>query len=124
MKQQKTFALSASVSFPDHRKIEADLTKLARLAIQRDQRILAVYLFGSRANGNFSARSDADLLIIVKNDPRRPTDRIPDYLKLFLEAPVPVDVFPYTESEISELPFAAGALQNGRLLTSNSYDPS
>ncbi|MFQ5628196.1 MAG: nucleotidyltransferase domain-containing protein [bacterium] len=119
MQPQKTYTPSEQVFFPDHRKIKKDLVKLANLALKKDPKIIAIYLFGSRATGNFSARSDADLLIVLREDSRRPMDRIPDYLKLFLKSPVPVEVFPYTEQEILEIPFAARALKNGVLIESS-----
>lgn len=94
-----------------------ELTALAEQAMQHEPNIQAVYLFGSRASGNFSAHSDADLLIIVQNDSQRPIDRIPRYLKLFQKAPVPVDVFAYTMAEILQNAFAQRARQQGLLLS-------
>jgi hypothetical protein len=67
--------------------------------------------------GNFSARSDADLLIILQSDTRPPLDRIPQYLELFQQAPVPVDIFPYTLEEAQQNAFARRALRMGRLLS-------
>jgi predicted nucleotidyltransferase len=107
----------ARVKFPDHQKIKRELAALAEQAVQQEPKIRAIYLFGSRAVGNFSARSDADLLIVVQDDFRRPLDRIPHYLKLFQKAPVPVDVFPYTLAEIEKNAFAQLALQKGVLLS-------
>jgi len=107
----------AKVRFPDHQRIKRELATLAEQAVQHEPKIRAIYLFGSRAVGNFSARSDADLLIIVQEDSNRPLDRIPHYLKLFQKAPVPVEVFPYTFAEIENNAFARRALQQGQLLS-------
>jgi predicted nucleotidyltransferase len=107
----------AKVRFPDYEKIKQELSTLAKQALQNESKIRAIYLFGSRALGNFSARSDADLLIIVGDDSDRPIDRIPHYLKLFQKAPIPIDVFPYTLAEIEKNAFAQPALQKGVLLS-------
>ncbi len=117
MKPHNVSSGFAKVSFPDHEKIKQELTTLAQQAMQEEPKIRAVYLFGSRAAGNFSARSDADLLILVRDDSQRPIDRIPHYLKLFQKAPVPVDVFPYTMDEVQQNAFAKRAWQQGVLLS-------
>ncbi|MDZ7292575.1 MAG: nucleotidyltransferase domain-containing protein [candidate division KSB1 bacterium] len=117
MKPHNVSSGFAKVGFPDHEKIKQQLTTLAQQAIQQEPKIQAVYLFGSRTTGNFSARSDADLLIIVQDDSQRPIVRIPYYLRLFQNAPVPVEVFPYTMEEARQSAFARRALQQGRLLS-------
>jgi len=72
--------------------------------VAEDPRVESVVLFGSLAKGNYTARSDADICIILKNDdPRRPTDRIPQYLAAFSGAPVPVDVLVYTRAEVERM---------------------
>ncbi len=116
MRQRSTSSDSAGVVFRDHQKIENELRKLAQEALHKRENILAIYLFGSRAKGNFSAYSDADLLIVLSQDSRRQIDRLPDYLRLFIKAPLPVDVFPYTELEIQENEFARLALHEGIVL--------
>lgn len=116
MRPHKTSSPFAKVRFPDHQKIKDELRALAQRVLEQETNIQAVYLFGSRASGNFSARSDADLLIVLKNDPQRPRDRIPYFLEIFQRSPVPVDVFPYTREEIQRNDFARRALQQGLLL--------
>ncbi len=112
----KTFSLSAKVSFPDHKKVAEELKHLAEQALAKDPNILEIYLFGSRAGDRPSARSDADLLIVLKQGAPRPVDRIPQYLRWFLKAPVPVDVFPVTKSELESNRVAQEALRHGRRL--------
>lgn len=107
----------AKVRFPDHEKVKSDLAALAEQAMQQEPNIQAVYLFGSRASGDFSARSDADLLLIVQNDSQPPIDRVPRYLSLFQKAPVPVDVFSYTREEVQKNTFARRAIEHGLLLS-------
>lgn len=117
MRPRNASSSFAKARFPDHQQIRDKLATLANQAMQQDPNIEAVYLFGSRATGNFSARSDADLLIIVQNDSQRPIDRIPHHLQLFLKSPVPVEVFPYTRDEIRQNAFAQRALKEGVLLS-------
>ena len=117
MKPRSGSSLSAKVRFPDHEKVRAELAALAQQALRREPNIQAVYLFGSRATGNFSARSDADLLILLRSDPQRPMDRIPHYLELFAKAPVPIDIFPFTLEEIQQNDFTRRALQHGVVLS-------
>ncbi len=65
--------------------------------------ILEVSLFGSLARGNHAPGSDADIFILLKDDPRRMIDRIPEFLDYFLGIGVPVEVFPYTFEEIEKM---------------------
>lgn len=60
-------------------------------------------LFGSIARGDCGRRSDADLLILLRSARHdRRMDRVPEFLRCFLDAPVPVDVFPLTRSEMRQ----------------------
>lgn len=77
---------------------------LACKLIARDLRIEQVILFGSLARGDYTARSDADICVILRgDDPRRSMDRIPEYLAAFSGAPVPVDVLVYTRAEVERM---------------------
>jgi len=60
--------------------------------------VLAIVLIGSLARGDYTAFSDADLVVIVESDPRRPMDRALD----FIDPSLGVDVEPrvYTLEEI------------------------
>jgi len=59
---------------------------------------LAVVLIGSLARGDYTAFSDADVVVVVAEDERRPVDRVAD----FLDPTLPVDVEPrvYTVEEL------------------------
>lgn len=82
----------------------SELKKRAERIKTKDKNIREISLFGSLSREDFSRFSDADILIILEKDQReRIVDRIPEYLKLFLDAPMPVDIFPYTEKEIKNL---------------------
>ncbi len=72
---------------------------------------MAVYLCGSWAKGNYTAASDVDLLIVIKEDPRSPRERIPSYLPM--RFPISLDLFIYTEAELQDSPFARSLLQDG-----------
>jgi len=65
--------------------------------------VLEVSLFGSLARGNYAPGSDADIYILLKEDSRRFMDRIPEFLKHFSGAGLPVEVFPYTLEEVAEM---------------------
>lgn len=84
------------------RAVEA-LRAQARALLSSDQRVRKIVLFGSLARGDYSARSDADLLIVLHRDERRFMDRIPEFLRAFLSAPLPVEVFPHTEEELERM---------------------
>ncbi|HXJ83362.1 MAG TPA: nucleotidyltransferase domain-containing protein [Candidatus Methylomirabilis sp.] len=58
-----------------------------------------VWLFGSLARGDATPRSDADLLIVLDEDRRRPMDRIPEFLLLLQGAGRPTDVLVLTAAE-------------------------
>lgn len=51
--------------------IKHDLRKYIELLVQKEAAISEIYLFGSRAYGTGSLRSDCDL--IVRSDPNKPT---------------------------------------------------
>ncbi len=79
---------------------EAVLTRLQEWAHslgKEDANVLAVVLFGSFARGDYTAASDADILIILRESPLRFDERIPLYRPRRIG--VSVDVFPYTLAE-------------------------
>ena len=108
---------------------EAAISKLRALAdslLNSRPDVMKVYLFGSLAKGMHVPGSDADLLIVLGEDERRMVDRIPEYLRAFLDAPVPVDVFPLTKREIADRmgrgdPFLQRALDVGILLSGQGH---
>ena len=76
------------------------LRRLAGALVERDRRVARVVLFGSLARSEATIRSDADILIVLSDHPLPPRERIPEYLDAFLDAPMPVDVFPFTAAEL------------------------
>jgi len=78
--------------------------------------VLEISLFGSLARGNYAPGSDADLLLVLDRDERPFLERIPPFLCLFQPGPVPVEVFPYTRSELERMqgegnPFILGVMR-------------
>ena len=60
-----------------------------------------VLMFGSRARGTTTRRSDLDLLVVWETD-EPPLDRIGRVLRLLADSPWPVEVIAYTPSELRE----------------------
>jgi predicted nucleotidyltransferase len=60
-----------------------------------------VGLFGSYATDTYGPRSDADLLIVMRDSDKPFRNRIPEFLTGDLS--IPCDVFPYTVAEIENL---------------------
>jgi len=71
------------------------LRKYAERAVAKGAR--AVILIGSLARGDYTAYSDADIIIVSDSVPERLIDRIPE----FMDPALPVDVVPvvYTTDE-------------------------
>jgi predicted nucleotidyltransferase len=86
--------------------------------------VVRVILFGSLARGDHGPRSDADVLVVLRSSEQpRFFDRIPDLLGYFMATHVPVDVLPYTESELERMardgnPLIRRALSEGIVLAS------
>jgi len=93
---------SSAPRFLDREAVLKDLRRLAETAALNDPRIRRIILFGSLATRRATPRSDADLLIVLADHPKRSIDRIPEYLEAFSRGPLPVDVFPWTEKEVED----------------------
>jgi predicted nucleotidyltransferase len=102
--------------FLNKERVIKELKRLAQRSKRKDKNILQIILFGSLVNDTYTSLSDADLLIILNKDKRRFIDRIPHYIPLFLDAPIEVEVFPYTEEEVEKIPLARNAKVNGIIL--------
>jgi predicted nucleotidyltransferase len=94
---------SAGARFLDRDEVLGSLHRIAEKLLQDEPDVRGVALFGSLARGDYSLRSDADVLIGLRSArEEKPADRIPPFLRAFLEAPVPVDVLPLTVAEIRQ----------------------
>ena len=100
--QQKKLSSFVKVRFINAVEVTEKLKSISGHILQSDENVLGIYLFGSLSDDKYVAGSDADILIILKDDKRRFIDRIPDFLRYFLEVSVATDVFPYTKKEIEE----------------------
>ena len=103
VKQQKESLGSVKVKYLNGSMIINELKSISKDMVNKNDNILEIYLFGSLCKETYSPGSDADILLILKEDPRRIIDRIFEYMKYFLHASVAVDVFPYTKTEINNL---------------------
>jgi len=83
----------------DYKRILDELKSYARRVVRRGAR--AVILIGSLARGDYTAFSDADIVIIVNNAPSNPLDRI----KEFIDPSLSIDLQPrvYTFQEFIEM---------------------
>ncbi len=90
---------SSGVAFLDRERAVADLRRAVTALVARRAGVREVWLFGSLARGNATPRSDADLLIVVDQDTRRPMDRIPEFLLLLQGLGRPVDALVLTAAE-------------------------
>ena len=92
---------SAGARFLDCDEVLCSLSRIAKRLLQDRPDVQGVALFGSLARGDYSLRSDADILVCLRSTRQeRPMDRIPPFLEAFLEASVPVDILPPTAAEI------------------------
>ena len=75
------------------------LKEYAEKALQKQAK--TVILIGSLARGDYTAYSDADIIIISDNVPKRPIDRITEYI----DPTLPIDIQPivYTTQEILKM---------------------
>ena len=104
------------------KKLDARLTRQLVRCVVRAARPQKIFLFGSRARGDFRPDSDIDLLVIKKSRLTRPQRGIPIYSALAkLSLPVDTEVMVYTPAEAaawSEVrqAFVTTALREGKLL--------
>ena len=83
----------------DYEKVLEELREYARRAVDRGAK--TVVLIGSLARGDYTAFSDADVVIVSDNVPERFLDRITD----FIDPTLSVDVEPrvYTSKELLKM---------------------
>jgi predicted nucleotidyltransferase len=103
--------------FLNKKQVIGEIARLAHKIRLQNNNIRKIVLFGSLVNDTYTALSDADLLVVLKESDQRIVDRIPEMLLAFIDSPVPVDVFPYLEDELARVPLAQRALKNGLVLT-------
>jgi predicted nucleotidyltransferase len=95
------FSTSAEVKFLDHHQILCDLRQAVSEAKAEHPEIVKVLLFGSLVQGNWTADSDADLIVVVRRE-------FPDFLssrapyQIFARS-IPTDSLVYSERELEQL---------------------
>ncbi len=92
---------SVKVFFADKVKVMRELHQWVANLRAQGRGVEKVGLFGSYATDTYGPRSDADLLVVLRDSDKPFRDRIPDFLPGGLS--VPCDVFPYTVDEIDRL---------------------
>jgi predicted nucleotidyltransferase len=100
MHEKSSNSASLKVFRLNYELVLRKLREYAERALEKGA--LVVFLIGSLARGDYTAFSDADVVIIVRDDyPKKLPDRISD----FIDPKLPVDVEPrvYTLSEFSKM---------------------
>jgi len=95
------FSTFAAVKFLDYDQILSGLRQAVREAKAEHPEIVKVLLFGSLVQGNWTADSDADLIVVVRRE-------FPDFLssrapyQIFTSA-IPTDSLVYSEREFEQM---------------------
>jgi predicted nucleotidyltransferase len=100
MHEKSSNSASLKVFKLNYELVLRKLREYAERALEKGA--LVVFLIGSLARGDYTAFSDADVVIIVRDDyPKKLPNRISD----FIDPKLPVDVEPrvYTLSEFSKM---------------------
>ena len=102
---------SARVFWLDQERLLKEIRKVARKVRQKNRNVLRIVLFGSLAEKRAVPGSDADILIILREDARPFLERMAEWLAKF-PLDFPTEIFPYTEKELSN-PIVSQAMRKG-----------
>lgn len=91
---------SVEVRFIDREQVIRDLRQAVAEAKARQPEIVKVFLFGSFVQGNWTADSDADLIIVVRREFANIFDR--GNYAIFTKS-IPTDSVVYSESDFENL---------------------
>ena len=91
------------VRFLNRDEILSRLVAVAQQLLESRADVIEVSLFGSLVRGNYAPGSDADIYILLTEDTRKITDRIPEFLGYFSKVGIPIEVFPYTLEETEKM---------------------
>jgi len=86
-----------------------NLRESALRLVREKPEVEEVRLFGSLAEGRAVPGSDADILLVLRNEGSPFFERPLKYLAYFAKVGLPVELFCYTREEIRKNPFAAEA---------------
>lgn len=108
---------SVTIYWLDRAEARRQVQMAAQRLVQARPEVIAVYLFGSLAKGKAGPRSDADVLIVLRDSPIRVWfQRYLEYSPYFDEVGMPVEVFCFTMDELPHTTIARNALQYAELL--------
>ncbi|MDA2936746.1 nucleotidyltransferase domain-containing protein [Acidobacteria bacterium AH-259-A15] len=97
------FTTFASSRFVDREAVVNFLRRCARRLKSEENQVEAVHLFGSFASGTATPRSDADIVVEIADEAEDLKDQIENSARyIFLEAPVPVDLFVMTFTRLAK----------------------
>ncbi len=100
----------------DKENLIEQLTRIAKRIKLAERNVEKVILFGPLVEQPFNPLLDVQVLILLREDKDPIIDRVSRFLYYFLEAPVPVQIFPYTKKEALLVPSARRALAKGIVL--------
>ena len=103
----------------ERRAWEAIRAFVKSVLAREGENLLAIVLFGSRARGEHTCYSDADLLVVLAKSDRRFIDRLSDFAALCPDGLV--EPFVYTRAEVERMledrnPFLLDVLRDGLVL--------
>ena len=105
---------SVKVFWLKQEELVEEIRRSARRLGQSDENVLQIVLFGSLAERKAVPGSDADILIVLKEDERGFMERVAAWQENF-SLGFPIEVFPYTEKEL-DCPIAVQAMKSGTVL--------
>lgn len=91
---------SVEVRFIDYNQVLADIRRAVAEAKAQRPEIVKVYLFGSLVQGNWTAASDADLIVVVRREFVDILTRADYHISV---KAIPTDTVVYSESEFNRL---------------------
>ena len=97
----KTSSGSLKIFSQDINAVKRLLKKTLKIRKAEYPEICSVFIFGSYVKGDFTPGSDIDVLLILSDSKRSFRDRLAEYYPE--NFPIPVDLFPFTISEIKEM---------------------
>ena len=112
--QKQSFG-SVTVFWLDRNLLKSRIIQAARSLSREHEEVVQIVLFGSVASGRAVPSSDADILVVVSDSDTPFVDRAALFRDYFSDVGVGVDLFVYTQQEVSRsnIPVAATALRTG-----------
>jgi len=106
----------------DYEKVMRELERYAKKSLEKKAEV--VILIGSLARGDYTAFSDADVIIITKEASRNPIERLSKYMDPTL--PIDLQVRVYTYDELKRMAFESRRIireivSYGRILAGSSH---